>query len=220
MKRTLVLCTSWQGPIDQTRATIDQLAQAGASKVFHTGVTDVSLARCLALSLAVEVSRRAPELQTLLLLDDDISVTLEDAQALVDACRELRNPVSGVYGTAMGKVAAQLMGGEGSLWLTGLGFFAMPLALLRAIADQLPELEHCGKRLKPFCGTGLHPKAPPGTWTSEDFWFCRELGGVYLAPIPAVHWKRLPIRAPQRTLEEVATLFPLRVSRTTEGQGG
>ena len=220
MKRTLVLCVSWKGPSEQTRRTIAELERAGASTMFHTGVTDVSLARSIALSEAVQLSDRAPDLWTLLLLDDDISVTVDDAQNLIDASRRLERPVSGCYGTAGGVLAASLMHGQaGDFWLTGLGFFAVPFPMMRNLRDRLPVLDHVGKRFEPFCCTGRHPSKPE-TWTSEDFWLCRELGGVHLAPIPAVHWKVLPMNVPARTLEQVATLFPGRVPATTKGQGG
>jgi hypothetical protein len=220
MNRTIVLCVSWKGPIDQTSKLIDQLTNRGAGKLIHTGVTDVSLARNLGFQALLDALPAQAGHDTLLLLDDDIEPTWEDADRLVMLSRRMQAPVSGVYGTAGGVVAARYLGPDASPpWLVGLGFLALPLVLLRQLAARLPELTHARKKFRPFCSTGIHP-AEPSTWTSEDFWFCRELGGVHMAPIPAKHWKTLPIVPPESELEKVAALFSASPGDRKSGSGG
>jgi hypothetical protein len=210
VRRTLVLCVSWKGPIQEVSRAIAELEKAGASKLIHTGVTDVALARNLGLRLALDALSWSDQLaqhDTLLLLDDDVEVTPENAQALVDWSRKLAAPVSGAYGTTTGVVAAGLIGPDAKPpWMVGAGFLAVPVAMLRKLAGRLPELSHANKRFKPFCCSGIHPAAPD-TWTSEDYWLCRELGGVHLAPVPARHWKTLPIDVPGATLAKISALF-------------
>jgi hypothetical protein len=214
MKKTLVLCVSWKGLSEPTAELIGKLEALGASKLIHVGVTDVSLARSMAFAAVLNVCDETPELDTLLLLDDDMMPTPEAVLTLVGACRSLDGPVSGVYGTKSGVVAATHRPGfpVSQMWFVGLGFFALPVRRLRELAAQLPHVRSFGKVFPVFCATGIHPRRP-GEWTSEDYWFCLELGGVRLEPIPASHYKpkrddngkMVPfvITVPERTLEQV-----------------
>lgn len=213
MKKTFVLCVSWKGLSEPTSGLVARLEHLGCSKMTYVGVTDVSLARSMGLAAALHACEEKPELETMVLLDDDIVPTLESVQALVDVCRELGGPVSGVYGMASGAVAATHRPGfpVSEMWLTGLGFFALPIRRLRELGQQLPHVHSFGKSFPVFCRTGIHPDAP-GEWTSEDYWFCRDLGGVRLEPIPANHYKPRKVdgklvpfmmTVPERTLEQV-----------------
>jgi len=215
MKRTLVLCVSWKGPTPPTAQALSALKDLGASVIEYVGVTDVSLARSKGLARALQTCDENPSaFDVLLLLDDDVVPTAEHAQALVDACRRFGEPVSGIYGTKDGVVAATFRAGQprAHRWLVGLGFFALPPARLRELAATVPHLRHHGETFPAFCRTGLHPHEPL-EWTSEDYWLCRELGGgVRLEPIPASHykpkridgkWVPFMITVPGRTLEAV-----------------
>lgn len=214
MRKTFVLCVSWKGPIPQTAAVIQALKDRGASTMEFVGITDVSLARCMGLAAALKYCDENPGFDVMLLLDDDVEPTADDAQALVDVCRKRGAPVSGIYGSKMGVVAA--MGPRLNMpadrrWLTGLGFFALPVARLRELAERAPKLRHMGQTFPALCRTGLHPDEAV-EWTSEDFWLCRDLGGVRLEPLPANHWKiekhggewfQKVITVPQSTLAKI-----------------
>jgi len=213
MKKTFVLCVSWKGLSEPTAALVEKLEGLGASKMIYVGVTDVSLARSMGFAAALNACEEKPELETMVLLDDDMAPTPEAVQELVDACRELGGPVSGVYGTNSGVVAATHRPGfpVSKMWLVGLGFFAMPIRRLRELAAQVPQVHSFGKSFPVFCCTGIHPKRP-GEWTSEDYWLCVELGGVRLEPIPANHYKPRKVNGklvpfimtvPERTLDQV-----------------
>ena len=102
--------------------------------------------------------------------------------------------------------------------MTGLGFIAVPVAALERLSEKIGLMKHGTAEplfFHPFCCTGRPPvwwgdatqngpqTAPP--WCSEDFWLCLSLGGVLLAPVPAVHWKlarHVPSAEALRTVEQ------------------
>ena len=196
MKRTLVLCVSWKGPIEQTAKVLSKLRGAGAAVIIYTGMADVSLARSRGITIALEAIDNMPEPQpdTILMLDDDVEPTVGDAATLIAVSRVLKRPVSGCYGMTNGKLAAGAHPLRPDRFLTGLGFIAVPVAALEDLSERLPVAKHGEDYFHPFCCTGFHPEtlASPAAhqlWVSEDYWLCLSLGGVELAPIPANHWK-------------------------------
>ena len=106
MKNTLVVMSSNRELEVQTRNTLQILGNLGAMVLMERGSADVAFARCRALSWACEKLREYPERDIVLMLDDDMEVPAETAQALADKARELGCACSAVYATLTAKVAA------------------------------------------------------------------------------------------------------------------
>ena len=85
---------------------VQNLANLGAMLLMETGSPDVAFARCRALSWACEKLREYPDRDVVLMLDDDMEVPAETAQALTDQARQLGRACSAVYATLTAKVAA------------------------------------------------------------------------------------------------------------------
>lgn len=202
MNRTAIVCVTWKGPSEPTRAAIAALELRGAESLIYAGVTDVSLARSMALTHVLGLLEGNTRIETLLMLDDDVEPEPDDAQRLVDVSRTW-GAVSGVYGTSERKIAASKHPTQEGRYLTGLGFFAVPVKQLRRLQAWKSKMHHAGRDLTPFCCTGRHPDSVPGMWTSEDYWLCLDLGGVVLAPIPAAHHKTMPIVPGAAALEAI-----------------
>src|SRR5690349_7586540 len=106
MKNTIIVMSSNREIEAATKRTLQNLTDLGAIVLLETGSADVAFARCRALSWACEKLREYPERDVVLMLDDDMEVPAETAQALVDCARELRRACSAVYSTLTARVAA------------------------------------------------------------------------------------------------------------------
>ena len=104
MKSILVVMSSNREIEKQTRNTLQNLASQGAMLLMETGSADVAFARCRALSWACEKLREYSDRDIVLMLDDDMDVPTETAQALVDKARELGRACSAVYATLTASV--------------------------------------------------------------------------------------------------------------------
>jgi len=200
MKNTLVVMSSNREVEKQTRNTLQNLASQGAMLLMETGSADVAFARCRALSWACEKLREYPERDTVLMLDDDMDVPTETAQALVDKARELGRACSAVYATLTANVAASRWPDHPGLWLVGLGCVAIPRALLLELEQRSEAFEVDGRFYSAFTWCG----PDNGGWVAEDFRLSINLGGVHLCALPAGHIKKGALWPDDETIERLA----------------
>jgi hypothetical protein len=161
-----------------------------------------------------------PKEAVVLFLDDDMHFAKEQAQQLVDHVRLTGLPASGIYGGSSGRLCVNRQ--SDIEWEVGMGFMAVRLDHLIRLAATLPRLyleqyqDPSGQKrgIVPFSKSGEHPTAP-GRWTSNDYWFCRELGGVQILALPTTptaddrgtlsigHYKQIPIFPNEETVTKV-----------------
>ncbi|HEY2406349.1 MAG TPA: hypothetical protein VGI10_10110 [Polyangiaceae bacterium] len=212
MNRTVIAISYNRHMQEATRSTLGEFIRAGAKLVQQTGSADVSLARNQALTMALRVlstlnRERATALNgenpdglnpapfmfdTVLMIDDDIACTLEQAQELVTHARDTGVPASAMYSTINAALAGTRLftpPGEPYRWVVGLGLLAIPVAVLRTLAKASVHFDLHGEEQVEFTWSGTIR----GKWHSEDYTFCRRLGGVHLLPIPVAHMKTIPI---------------------------
>jgi hypothetical protein len=201
MKSTLVVMSSNRELERQTKHTLQQLTGLGATLLMETGSSDVAYARCRALSWACAKLREYPDWDVVLMLDDDMEVPAETAQALADKARELGRACSAVYATLSSKVAATRWAGHPELWLVGLGCIAIPRTLLLELEQRAEAFELNGKICKAFTWCGPEN----GVWIAEDFRLSINLGGVHLCPLPVGHIKKGSLWPDDETLNQLAS---------------
>jgi len=201
VKNTLIVISSNREMEPQTRDSVQALCSAGAQLLLERGSACVTFARCRALSLACEHLRGAfAERDVVLMLDDDMIVPLEAAQAVVDAARSSGTPHAAAYATVVKRLAAARWDGHPGLWRTGLGCVAIPKAKLFELEERSESFEMNGKAYTAFTSAGAHR----GVWMGEDFRLCENLGGVRLLPIAVGHVKKWPLWPDQATLDNIA----------------
>lgn len=224
MKSTIVVLSHNRPIQDVTRDVIGQMTRLGAGYVSQQGSSDVTLARCLALTGACNALRKLntaireqhakylasssrssvamqiepgppaprPEYDTILMVDDDMSFTVDDAQALVNHTRQFSTPASAMYCTEDKRLAASLLRhdvGDRPRWLTGLGLLAIPAWQLLKLEQESEEFQMIDAPYRAFTSSG----ARGGAWRGEDFTLCERLGGVHLLPIAIGHLKTVAI---------------------------
>lgn len=228
MKHTIVVCSSNRPIQDETRKAIDRLRVAGAQLILQVGSPDVAYSRNIALtgvlrfvatrnkaaaapkqsSFALQYdpggcAEPPPAIDTVLMVDDDMMFTLEEAQALVTHSRAHNVGASAMYATVGGTLAATRLytpPGETQRWLVGLGLLALPFAELQAVAKRSETFEAYGQEHVEFCWTAAYK----GQWQAEDYSLCRRFGGVHLLPIAAGHLKTVPIYPDAETVRRIA----------------
>lgn len=214
MDRTLIVCASHHGIELQTQACITLLQKHGARLLSATGIADVALARNDVLSRAL--AHKGPA-DVFLLVDDDMILTLSAASKLVGLARQTGECWSAAYATKEGALAATPLEWDASrtdgLRMVGLGCCAIPVAKLEALAERLGlVIGPHDKRIYPFCECRVVTPAHDGLprWCSEDYWLCRALGGMRLAPyVAAGHLKQIPLWPDDETLRRLAEGVPL-----------
>lgn len=183
----IVQCTR-DMPSRQNWIGVSYLGRRGASVVQECECSCVATIRNVALTRAIDTQDRA----IYLLIDDDIHFGQSEAERIVQLTRDTQVPHSARYVLADGKLAAKRV--SGNRWYTGLGFVAIPRALLLAI--KLPRLQvKDSVSLFPYCTVGVQN----GQWEPEDFSLCRRLGGVVLADVDVAHYKTFGLLPPPRT---------------------
>lgn len=200
MKNTLVVMSSNRELEKQTRNTLKNLVNLGAMVLMETGSAEVAFARCRALSWACEKLGEYPDRDIVLMLDDDMEVPAETAQALADNARELGRACSAVYATLTAKVAAARWVDHPGLWLVGLGCVAIPRALLLDLEQRSESFELDDKSYRAFTWSGPEN----GAWVAEDFRLSINLGGVHLCPLPVGHIKKGALWPDDETMERLA----------------
>lgn len=212
MKNTVLVCSYNRPMQESTRKILQELTRAlpgdtrGAAYISQTGCADVALARNVALSGAMRAVRQLGDRDVVLMVDDDMLFTRAQAQALVDEARASQVPCAAMYATTMGTLAAVRVHVEGATeqrWLAGLGLLALPVKSLLILEEhsrtfKLQEEE----RHTEFTWSAVDDA--DGNWYSEDYTFCRRLGGVRLLPIGIGHLKTIPLYPDDTTIEAVA----------------
>ena len=198
LKHCAVLTCTREGIPTYTAQCLDDLRVLGARMLTLAGVSDVTLARNLLISRAEATS--GEDITVFLLVDDDIIFSRVQAQLLCEQALVQEKPVSAVYPTNERVLAAQRW--QNGLWLCGLGFMAVPRALVTAFAKEHPPfLAKDEQKVWPFCQSSPSPDGKQ--WWSEDYWFSYNMGGVVLARHAVKHWKRLPLFADEATMAEL-----------------
>jgi hypothetical protein len=200
MKNTIIVMSSNREIEAATKKTLQNLTDQGAMVLLETGSADVAFARCRALSWACEKLREYPERDVVLMLDDDMDVPAETAQALVDRARELGRACSAVYSTLTARVAAARWPERPGLWLVGLGCVAIPRALLLDLEERSESFEVNGRVYSALTWSGPEH----GNWVGEDFRLSKNLGGVHLCPLAVGHIKKGALWPDEETLAQLA----------------
>lgn len=206
MNRTIVVLSRNRPMLDRTRHCVHELMRGGALFLEQSGTADVALARCDALTSACETIRRQNEVadlmkprDTVLMVDDDMLFSIDQAQALVQHSRETGVASSAMYATLSSTLAATRIGGT-DRWLTGLGLLAIPVGALLALERDSETFKMGGERVyTAFTWSGPEKEA----WYSEDYRLCQRLGGVYMLPIAVGHLKVLPIYPDDETIAAI-----------------
>lgn len=186
MKNVLVVVSSKDQVKKQTARCIDVLRQEGAGYVQQEDCSDVALARNIALSNACQVLR-TKSYTIVLMIDDDMTFSLNDAQAVVKRAVERNRPVAGACVSASGQFAAKPM--NKTAWLSGLAFIAIPAHLLLSLQDKSRIFDANGNQYTAFTWTGVEGKE----WMGEDSRLSFRLGGVEVVPVRIGHLKLMPI---------------------------
>jgi hypothetical protein len=215
MKSVLVLLVTNREPKNETKRSVQALTQSGARFLQVRGSSDVCQARNSALSKACDWLRSDP-CDVVLMVDDDMVFTVDAAQMLVDGARRTGQACSGAYcvrpedNMAMGhtRMAGGLWKGAGKFedgtpkWLMGLGFLAVPAAMLLELERSSSSYETNGVVFTEF----VWSQAVNGQWLAEDMRFCQRLGGVRLLPAEAGHLKEMALWPDRVTMKEIERL--------------
>lgn len=206
MENTLLVCSSNRQIDERTRQCIVALTRLGMPFLHQKGSADIAYARNLALTAACDFLDKHPEMKTVLMVDDDMTFTPEQALDLIMHSRSTGVPASGVYGTLNGIVAGiRHRNIKPQLWLVGLGLLAVPREKLMILRDASVRYETNDqsefKHAYQFTWTGVDPET--SQWVAEDFRLCERFGGVHLLPIPLGHVKSVEIFPDESTLDQV-----------------
>ncbi|HKY34836.1 MAG TPA: hypothetical protein VJN18_02750 [Polyangiaceae bacterium] len=201
MKNVIVVMSSNRELERATKNTLQAITDLGGVVLLETGSSDVAFARCRALSWACETLREYPDRDVVLMIDDDMEVPTETAQALVDQARTLGRACSAVYATLNSKVAAVRWPERAGLWLVGLGCVAIPRALLLELEERSESFEVNGRFYSAFTWSGPED----GSWIAEDFRLSKNLGGVKLCPLAVGHIKKGALWPDDETLARLAS---------------
>ncbi len=203
MKNTLIVMSSNRETEPGTRDSLQQLRRAGAGFMKQEGVPDVAMARCQALSFACDALRGpAADRDVVLMMDDDMLVDVDAAQAVVTQARDRRCATSAAYSTRLATLAG-MRWKESPIkgrWLVGLGCVAIPRHLLFDLEAISETFELQGKSLTAFTWCGPEN----GLWIAEDYRLSMRLGGVELLPIGVGHIKKTPLFPDDDTLSRIA----------------
>lgn len=190
MKRTLLVYSCNHTLQLKTSAAIGACSRAGAAIVEQAGTSDVAVARNAALTLAC-AALEAGEQDVVLMVDADMAFTLQQAQSIVDHVRKTGIAASGCYivgGGEKARLAATPF--NNGRWLTGLGFLAIPAAMLLKLREVSPKFECVEGELHEFTSSGPALSSEgKRIWITEDTRFTSRLGGVELLPMAIGHIK-------------------------------
>jgi hypothetical protein len=201
VKNTIIAMSSNREIETATKKSLQDLTDLGALVLLETGSSDVAFARCRALSWTCDMLREHAERDVVLMLDDDMDVPVETAQALVAEARRTGRACSAVYATLRSKVAAARWSERPGLWLVGLGCVAIPRALLLELEERSESFEVNGRFYSAFTWSGPED----GSWVAEDFRLSKNLGGVTLCPLAVGHIKKGALWPDDETLARLAS---------------
>ncbi len=201
MQHVLVLTSSNRLMEHQTMVAVQDLVSRGAGWCEQRETGDVSLARNIALTLALgklEVTAH----EAVLMIDDDMVFGHEQAQAVVAHALARDVPTSACYVLGDERLAATHLTGD--RWLTGLGFLCIPRTQLFALASQSTRFRaHRGSTdwMVEFTRSCADLQLDGEThWEPEDYRLTRRLGGVELLPIAVGHIKKRSLLPDQTKL--------------------
>lgn len=209
MKNTVIVVSTNRQIFEKTAVCIDRLTAAGARVLIQRGSACVAAARNIALSGACEYLRAHENVDTVLMVDDDMLFTLEHAVSVVAAARFNGVATSAMYATLVTTLAAMRLpraASETQRWLTGLGFIAVPRALLLALEASSETFSFYKQPFREFTWACVED----GLWMSEDFRLTKRLGGAHLLPVAVGHLKTLPLYPDPHTIRAIAMGDPLR----------
>jgi len=202
MKGTLIVMSSNREMEPETRGSLQVLRRAGAGFMLQSGIPDVAMARCLALTFACEALRAdAADRDVVLMLDDDMEVELEAAQAVVTQARIHKCATSAAYATRNSALAGTRWkeAPRSGRWLVGLGCVAIPKRLLFELEAETERFEQDKRSISAFTWCGPEK----GVWIAEDYRLSMRLGGVVLLPIAVGHVKKTTLLPDDETLERI-----------------
>lgn len=204
MKKTLITMSSYNGEMEaETRESLQALRRAGAGFLLQSGVPDVAMARCQALSFSCEALRgEASDRDVVLMMDADMEVDLDAAQCVVTQARIRKCATSAAYATKMSTLAGTRWkaGPVPGRWLVGLGCVAIPAKLLFELEAESESFEVRGKAYSAFTWCGPEK----GVWIAEDYRLSMRLGGVELLPVAVGHVKKTTLLPDDETLQRIA----------------
>lgn len=190
-----VLQPTLVGALPPCQEAVDQLSMRGAQRIRITGCSCIAMARNMLMTSAL---LNAPEeCSVFLLVDGDISFSVEDALVLVQYAEQHDKLISGIYGSLDGTIAH--CKSPAGTWRIGLGLAAISRKFLQQIADGL-ELTRTKSEFWPFCQARVNDA---GEWLSEDYWFSDLCGGAVLLPAIGKHWKTIGIVPDEATIERL-----------------
>lgn len=207
MENVLFACATHR---DLDFRTYESVKKCAAPIVTARGISGLGLARNITLDATLKAAE-GTSIETVLMLDDDMVFTPEDAAFLVEASRKYGMPVSAMYALSDGNLAASPIPksspGPSDLpwtcqrWMTGLGLVAIPIARLRDLKTRSETLI----AREPMTAFTWEGSGHDGYWYGEDMRLCRRLGGVLLAPVPVGHVKARVLYPDTEAVELVKT---------------
>jgi hypothetical protein len=210
MAKRLLVCSSYDGVSQQTQRGINECLKQGWATYIQTGCADVALARNIALTAILD---QVPDddQNAILMVDDDIVFTLQDAERICAMACDTGQAVSAIYPTADGRMAAMRLKPKHAetepMFLTGLGFLAIPANCFHELVEDSEQTTHAGKQLVVFTWTApanwdeRQSYENTSMWLSEDYRLTLRLGGVLLAKLGVGHLKEVPLYPDKETLE-------------------
>jgi hypothetical protein len=213
MKRTLTVYSSNREPPQAFTRSVERLMLAGCPVVPQTGTADVSLARNLALTAAVQALRAGTPVDVVLMVDDDMAFELRDVEHIAGRVRSSGHAASAAYCMGDGRLAAHYVGPR---WHTGLGFLAMPAMQLLQLANESVSFRGTpdGKSVIEFTRSAVVARGDELVWSPEDFFLCERLGGVDLLRLRIAHMKTVPLMAHPESLDALIAQHEERPSPT------
>ena len=201
MKKTLTVYSSNRAPAQEFVRSIERLTMAGCAVIPQEGTADVTLARNLALTAAVQALRAGVTADVVLLVDDDMVFELSSVAAIATWVRGNQRAASAAYVMKDGTLAAHFVGPR---WHTGLGFLALPAAQLLRIADESEPFvgKPNGGLVLEFTRSGVITRDGGRRWLGEDYYFTERLGGVDLLPMAVGHVKSVVLLPNEAKLRE------------------
>lgn len=201
-KRIIILTVSHHGEEAQMRKCLSAAMTAGTGLLLiDEGASEVAFARNLILTRLLDELPPNSVREVATCIDDDISFTLANLLKLADEAWTSGNPTAGIYVNGQGQIQAEL---NGKNWETGLGFFAIPIPVLRAAASRISRVKHRAypPGIYPFCQSGIHPETPE-EWCPEDKWLCRTLRPVAIGSVIAAHIRKIGLEPTSDSVADV-----------------
>jgi hypothetical protein len=134
------------------------------------GHSDVTLARNVQLSLALQLAHRW-EADSVVLLDDDIRISAEQLELLVSACKP-GQPTTLLY-CCRGEPERLPVTIFDDLIVSGLGACAIAVSDLKLLADSSPL--DLSRMMYGFTESTMHQANGEAFWLSEDYCFWKNL---------------------------------------------